>query len=75
MGGLEQLMEFGLVGGSFLLMLFQSFKREEKASIREEKLMSFMMEMKNEMTKMSEAYIRLSEDVEDIRHRIENNKD
>lgn len=64
MEGLESVFEFGVIGGAFILMLFQSFKREEK-------LMGFMAEMKNEMGKMSEAYIRLSEDVEDIKRNIE----
>lgn len=68
MEGFEQLMEFGIVGGSFVFMLIQSFKREEK-------LMGFMVEMKDEMTKMSEAYIRLSEDVEDIKQTIENKRE
>ena len=68
MEGLEQLMEFGIVGGAFVLMLFQSFKREER-------LMNFMNELKLEMVKMSEAYIRLSEDVEDIKHKIGNKEE
>lgn len=64
----SQFMEFGIVGGSFVFMLIQSFKREEK-------LMGFMVEMKDEMTKMSEAYIRLSEDVEDIKQTIEEKRE
>ncbi|MGR9546530.1 BhlA/UviB family holin-like peptide [Priestia megaterium] len=59
----------------FVFMLFRQIKHSEEQEVRsrdrEEKLTTFLNDMKNEFANLVKQYERLSEDVEDIKNHID----
>lgn len=68
------LLEFGLKDGVFVALfiwlLIYTFKKSDE---RENKLYSFLDDMKGEFAKLVGSYEKLSKDVEDIKEEIEAN--
>lgn len=65
----------GLFALLFVFLLLYQLKENkanmEKAEEREEKLLSFLDEMKEQFSRLTKQYERLSDDVERIRKKIE----
>lgn len=71
----QVLMEFGLQEGIFTFLFIYLFWSERtNAKEREDKLYSFLTEMKDEFAKLVDNYESLASDVSEIRERLDNEK-
>ena len=79
----QALLEFGLKDGIFgamfvwllVYVLKTSKQREDRAEVREEKMYSFLDEMKLQFAKLVGSYEKLSGDVSEIKQDIDKIKD
>lgn len=71
----QVLMEFGLQEGIFTFLFIYLFWSERtNAKEREDKLYSFLTEMKDEFAKLVDNYESLASDVSEIRERLDSEK-
>lgn len=68
-------MEVGIKDGIFAILFIYLFHSERtNAKEREEKLYTFLAEMKEEFSKLVDNYESIAEDVSDIRQRLDKEK-
>lgn len=72
----EFLLNAGLEKGIFAVLFIWLFYTERKNSMeREEKLTTFLEGMREEFSKLVSSYERLTDDVSDIKSRLDKDKD
>jgi hypothetical protein len=68
----EQLLNFGVQDGIFAgLFIWLFLKQMKQSEAREEKLYSFLEDMKKEFARLVSSYEKLSSDVAEIREKLE----